>query len=56
MNDADKTWEPKAPKPATAIASHRVHPDKTAQYIEAQKAITDAARSEGRRDLSAPRC
>lgn len=44
MNDADKTWEPKAPKPATAIASHRVHPDKTAQYIEAQKAITDAAR------------
>ena len=44
MNDADKTREPKAPKPATAIASHRVHPDKTAQYIEAQKAITDAAR------------
>jgi hypothetical protein len=56
MNDADKTREPKAPKPATAIASHRVHPDKTAQYIEAQKAITDAARREGRRDLSAPRC
>jgi uncharacterized protein len=44
MNDADKTREPKAPKPATAIASHRVHPDKTAQYIAAQKAITDAAR------------
>jgi len=56
MNDADKKREPKAPKPATAIASHRVHPDKTAQYIEAQKAITDAARREGRRDLSAPRC
>ncbi len=44
MNDADKTREPKAPKPATAIASHRVHPDKTSQYIEAQRAITDAAR------------
>ena len=44
MNDADKTREPKAPKPATAIASHRVHPDKTAQYIAAQSAITDAAR------------
>lgn len=44
MNDADKTREPKAPKPATAIASHRVHPDKTAQYIAAQRAITDAAR------------
>ena len=44
MNDADKTREPKAPKPATAIASHRVHPDKTSQYIAAQKAITDAAR------------
>jgi antibiotic biosynthesis monooxygenase (ABM) superfamily enzyme len=44
MNDADKMREPKAPKPATAIASHRVHPDKTSQYIEAQRAITDAAR------------
>ena len=44
MNDGDKTREPKAPKPATAIASHRVHPNKTAQYIEAQHAITEAAR------------
>ena len=44
MNDVDKTREPRAPKPATAIASHRVHPDKTAQYIEAQHAITEAAR------------
>ena len=44
MNDADKTREPMAPRPATAIASHRVHPNKTAQYIAAQKAITDAAR------------
>src|SRR5271154_4557293 len=44
MNDVDKTREPRAPRPATAIASHRVHPNKTAQYIAAQKAITDAAR------------
>ena len=37
--------EPLAPQPATALASHRVHPDKVPQYIEAQTAITEAARS-----------
>ena len=44
MNDADRSREPQAPKPATAIASHRVHPDKAAEYVEAQTAITSAAR------------
>jgi len=36
--------EPLAPQPATALASHRVHPEKVTQYIRAQTAITDAAR------------
>jgi len=31
-------------KPATAIASHQVHPDKAAEYSRAQDAITQAAR------------
>jgi uncharacterized protein len=44
MNDATQAREPLAPQPATAIASHRVHPDKAAQYVEAQTAITNAAR------------
>jgi hypothetical protein len=44
MNNADESHQPQAPLPATAIASHRVHPDKAAEYIAAQTAITDAAR------------
>jgi antibiotic biosynthesis monooxygenase (ABM) superfamily enzyme len=36
--------EYKTPQPATAIASHRVLPDKVADFREAQTAITDAAR------------
>ena len=36
--------EPLAPQPATALASHRVHPEKLSEYIKAQNAITDAAR------------
>lgn len=44
MNDSGEWREPQAPQPATAIASHRVRPDKTAEYIEAQTAITNAAR------------
>jgi len=34
----------KAPQPATAIASHLVRADKAGEYLEAQTAITNAAR------------
>lgn len=47
MNDsAQPTQTPgyEAPKPATAIASHRVLANKVAEYREAQTAITAAAR------------
>ena len=44
MNDTSPPREALAPQPATALASHRVHPDRLAQYIEAQNAITAAAR------------
>jgi antibiotic biosynthesis monooxygenase (ABM) superfamily enzyme len=44
MNDHTESRERHAPQPATAIASHRVRPDKVAEYLEAQTAITDAAR------------
>src|ERR1700730_11845910 len=44
MNSSIEFREPQAPQPATAIASHRVRPDKVAAYVEAQTAITDAAR------------
>jgi antibiotic biosynthesis monooxygenase (ABM) superfamily enzyme len=44
MKDDPESREPQAPRPATAIASHRVGPDKAEAYIVAQKAITDAAR------------
>ena len=43
-NQTEKSREPQAPRPATAIASHRVHPDKLEAYVAAQNAITDAAR------------
>src|SRR5271170_3700606 len=36
-----KTWQP---APATALVSHRVLPEKVAEYRQAQTAITDAAR------------
>jgi len=35
----------KAPQPATAIASHLVRADKAGEYLEAQTAITNAARN-----------
>jgi len=44
MNGNTESRERHAPQPATAIASHRVRPDKIAEYVEAQTAITDAAR------------
>jgi uncharacterized protein len=44
MNGSIEFREPQAPQPATAIASHRVRSDKVAAYVEAQTAITDAAR------------
>jgi antibiotic biosynthesis monooxygenase (ABM) superfamily enzyme len=44
MKDTIESRESLAPQPATAIVSHRVHPDKMTAYIEAQNAITDAAR------------
>jgi uncharacterized protein len=44
MNETESR-EPQIPQPATAIASHRVHPEKLDAYIKAQTAITDAARS-----------
>lgn len=42
--DDPESREPQSPRPATAIASHRVPPDKLDAYLVAQKAITDAAR------------
>ena len=45
MNSPIKSQEQQPPRPATAIASHRVLPDKVDQYCEAQTAITNAARS-----------
>jgi antibiotic biosynthesis monooxygenase (ABM) superfamily enzyme len=44
MKDTIESREFLAPQPATAIVSHRVHPDKMTAYVEAQNAITDAAR------------
>lgn len=44
MQDEADSRETLAPRPATAIASHRVRPDKVEAYVVAQKAITDAAR------------
>jgi uncharacterized protein len=44
MNGHTESREPHAPQPATALSSHRVRPDKIAEYVEAQSAITDAAR------------
>ena len=44
MKDDPESREPQAPRPATAIASHRVNPGKIDAYVVAQKAITDAAR------------
>jgi antibiotic biosynthesis monooxygenase (ABM) superfamily enzyme len=44
MNDETESKEAHVPQPATAIASHLVRADKADQYIEAQIAITDAAR------------
>jgi antibiotic biosynthesis monooxygenase (ABM) superfamily enzyme len=35
---------PRAPQPATAIASHRVRPEKVDAYVKVQTAMTDAAR------------
>jgi antibiotic biosynthesis monooxygenase (ABM) superfamily enzyme len=42
--DSKEALKPRVPQPATAIASHRVRPDKIAAYIEAQGVITSAAR------------
>jgi hypothetical protein len=39
-----ESQEPRAPQPATAIASHRVHPERVNAYVKAQTAMTDAAR------------
>jgi antibiotic biosynthesis monooxygenase (ABM) superfamily enzyme len=47
MNDSAQSRESreyKTSQPATAIASHRVLPEKVAEYRQAQTAITDAAR------------
>lgn len=44
MPDSTDSRGPQAPQPATAIASHRVLPDKIAEYCAVQAAITDAAR------------
>jgi uncharacterized protein len=41
---ASESQEPRVPQPATAIASHRVRPDKADEYIKVQTAMTDAAR------------
>ena len=45
MSDSADSREPLAPQPATALASLRVDPGKLAQFIEAQNAITAAARN-----------
>lgn len=43
-----RRWQPprpaRAPRPATAIASHRVRPEALTAYVQAQTEITDAAR------------
>src|SRR5271168_447525 len=39
-----ESQEPRTPQPATAIASHRVRPEKVDAYIKVQSAMTDAAR------------
>jgi antibiotic biosynthesis monooxygenase (ABM) superfamily enzyme len=44
MNDTNESGQSRVPQPATAIASHLVHPDKADEYLAAQTAITDAAR------------
>ena len=44
MDDSTNSREARVPQPATAIASHRVLPEKVGEYRIAQKAITDAAR------------
>jgi len=44
MNDSNESGEVRVPQPATAIASHLVHPDKANEYLAAQTAITDSAR------------
>ena len=40
----DDSTETRVPQPATAIASHLVRADKADEYLEAQTAITEAAR------------
>ena len=44
MNSSNGDGTYKHPQPATALASHQVLADKVGEYIEAQNAITDAAR------------
>jgi uncharacterized protein len=45
MNDGSiEAGESHVPQPATAIASHLVRPDKAGEYLDAQAAITEAAR------------
>ncbi|MBI3759209.1 MAG: hypothetical protein HY269_05580, partial [Deltaproteobacteria bacterium] len=44
MDNSTNSREAQVPQPATAIASHRVLPEKVGEYSIAQKAITDAAR------------
>lgn len=43
-DDSTGTSDAHAQHPATAIASHLVRPERTAEYLEAQSAITEAAR------------
>src|ERR1700730_7885378 len=46
MNSStDDSTSYKAPQPATALASHLVRADKADEYLEAQIAITNAARN-----------
>jgi hypothetical protein len=44
MNSSNGEGTYKHPQPATALASHQVLADKVGEYLEAQGAITDAAR------------
>ncbi len=44
MNDSTQSLDFKTSQPATAIASHRVLPDKVGEFCLAQNALTDAAR------------
>ena len=44
MNSSNGDGSYKHPQPATALASHQVLADKIGEYIEAQNAITNAAR------------